>query len=224
MTADTVSYALFQSLCRQRSVDCRPIPVGERKTPDFEVVLGKTRVWVEVKQLDPTEDDKRISAAFDAGSDTDGTVAPSQRVREQIASGYRQLKSAALTGETCMLVIYNNSGFHNYIDSFTVSTAMFGRFGVRLAAPVHPQDRIRAIGQGFMGNSRVNRNHCKRLSVVAVLNDGARGEPTLDAYHNPFTTAPLDPDVLRQMATRQFRHRNPHGGPIVSWEPEQLGA
>lgn len=222
VTSATISENLFEALCGTRGIRCERVPVGKGKTPDYEIVLGFQRLAVEVKQLDSNGKDERINQVLDAGADFDGVVSPAQRVRDQIARGYRQLKAAAREGQPCLLVIYNNAGFLNFIDSFAVTTAMFGTYGVRLA--LTPQDEIRVVGQHFMGNRRVTRNSCKQLSAVGVLKDARSGSLRLEVYHNPFALVPVDSSVMALLASSQFRHPNPHDGAFVPWEPAEIGA
>ena len=135
---------------------------------------------------------------------------------------YRQLKTAAREGQPCLLIIYNNSGFLNFIDSFTVTTAMFGSYGVRLG--LAKTGEVRETGRGFMGNRRLTRNTCKRLSAIGVLKDARSGSLRLEVYHNPFALVPIEPHLMKLLATSQFLHPNPHGGVSVPWKPSQVGA
>ncbi len=41
---------LFERFCADRGVAIRRIPEGPRRTPDFEVWVGRLRIIVEVKQ------------------------------------------------------------------------------------------------------------------------------------------------------------------------------
>jgi hypothetical protein len=222
MTQPTISELLFEELCATRAVPCRAIPVGASPTPDYEVVLGVQSVIVEIKQLDANEDDRRRNQALESGAQIDCAVSPAGRLRDQIARGYRQLRSAARDGQPCLLVIYNNSGFLNFIDSFTVTTAMFGSYGVRLG--LTKSGEVHEMGRGFMGNRRVTRNTCKRLSALGVLKDARSGKLRLEAYHNPFAEVPIAPSLMVVLAESQFIHRNPHDGRFVSWEPSAVGA
>lgn len=222
MTQPTISETLFETLCAARGVPCQRVPVGRSTTPDYEIVLGVQRVMVEVKQLDPNENDQRINRALDTGAEMDGATSPAPRLRVQIAHGYRQLKAAAREGQPCLLVVYNNSSAINFIDSFTISTAMFGNYGVRLG--LARSGEICETGRGFMGNRKVTRNTCKRLSAIGVLKDARSGELRVEAYHNPFAQVPIDPTLMRVIAASQFLHSSPHDGAFVSWEPSPVGA
>ena len=222
MTERTISEQLFESLCSGKAVPCTRIPTGAAKTPDYEIVLGVQRVAVEIKQLDENEEDKRINRSLEAGLDTGGTIPPTPRLRKKIAEGYSQLKAVARDGQPCILVVYNNSGFLNFIDAFTVTTAMFGSFAVRLGLTVKGHSEV--IGHGFMGKRKVTRNTCKRLSAIGVLNDGSTGSVRLEVYHNPYAAVPIPPASLSLLAASQFLHPDPHTGSFVTWEPTPIEA
>lgn len=222
MTNLTISERLFESLCATHNVPCRRIPSGTSKTPDYEIILGAQRIVVEIKQLDENDEDKRINRALDATIANYGSSAPTARLRKQIAQGYRQLKSAAREGQQCLLITYNNSGFLNFIDSFTVTTAMFGSFGFGLGLTTARQ--IAVTSHGFLGGRKVTRNTCKQLSAIGVLNDTRADALSLEVYHNPYAVVPIPPSVIAPLAMSQFRHPEPHSGTFVSWEPLPIEA
>lgn len=221
MTQATISENLFEQLCTARNVPCKRIPRAFGKTPDYEVVLGAQHVAVEVKQLDPNPADHRVNRALDETSDTDGVIAPAHRLRNQIAIGYRQLKAAARAGQPCLLVVYNNAGFLNFIDSFSVTTAMFGTYGIHLG--LTQAGEVCETGRGFMGRRRLTRDERKLLSAIGVLVDTQNRGLCLEAYHNPFALDPIEPRVMALLATAQFRHPNPHDGLAVPREPTPIG-
>lgn len=222
MTQKTVSESLFEGLCTAKCVPWSRIPTAEYATPDYDIVLGVQHVLVEIKQLDANKSDERINKALDAGEEIAGVASPAPRLRLQIAAAYRQLKRAARQGQACLLIVYNNSSILNFLDSFTVTTAMFGRYGVRLG--IDKAGVIRETGRGFMGNAKVTRNDCKSLSAIGVLKAARSEALRLDVYHNPFALVSIDPNAMRLLADGQFRHSAPHDGVTVDWEPAVIDA
>lgn len=222
MSDGTISEHLFEVLCRNHNIPYRRVPTGAFKTHDYEIELGGLVVAVEVKQLDENDHDKLKNKAFSEGIETVGAVAPTRRLREQIAAAYRQLKAAAREDQPCFLVVFNNAGFLNYIDSFAVTTAMFGSFGIRYAST--PAGRIEVTSHGFLGHRKITRNTCKRLSAIGVLKYESSGSLCLAVYHNPFALIPIPPSALVALASGQFVHPSPHTGIFVSWEPSPIKA
>jgi len=215
----TVSEQLFEKLCSFRGVEYVRIPEGQSKTADYEVSLGCTKLIIEVKQLDPSAADKQLEKKW-GHKDSPVVIAPSDRVQRILADAYPQVRALSNGAKPTMVVIYNNSGEWNWIDSFTISKAMFGLFGFRIG----PNDKgtIVVAGQGYMGKRKVTKESFRALSVVAAMKNSGLDEPHLDAYHNPFATVPIRPDILSLLATAQFVHPNPHKRGVVGWEPKAI--
>ncbi len=216
----TKSEALFADLCATRKVPCGRIAEGTTRIADYEVTLGRVLVYVEVKQLDPNEKDRKVKDQLDAGRIA-LTMAPTRRVRDQIAKAYNQLKSYGKRGHPCMVVLFNNAGFLSNIDSFTVTSAMFGSFGFRLA--LDGSQTIRVSGHGFLGGRKLTRNTCRGISAVCVLEANGPEGLRLTAYHNPFATNQIEPTALALLATTQLRHDDPHTGQFVPLVPGVVG-
>lgn len=218
----TISEELFERLCQTRAIACRKIPEGTSKTPDYELKIDSYTVLVEVKQLDENDEDRKINEALDRGDDVPAIECPSDRVRRQIAVAYRQLKAYNRAGLATGIVLYNNAGPLTFIDSWTVTKAMFGDYGYRFGIPAPSGGPIVDLGAGFMGRRKVTRNSCRVLSFVAVLKKGQDDTPVLEAYHNPFATVLLPATVMSCIAASQFMHDNPHDRRWVHWEPKRL--
>jgi hypothetical protein len=116
-----------------------------------------------------------------------------------------------------MIVVYNNSGEWNYIDSFTVSKAMFGTFGFVLA--LQRSQAIGVAGHGYMGERKTTKDTFRALSVVGVLKHVRPDALGLECYHNPFATFPVDHAALASLADAQFVHPNPHDRGYIPWQP-----
>jgi hypothetical protein len=210
----TVSEELFERLCLEHGIVPRRIPEGAGEAADYEIVLGANKAVVEVKQLDRTPPDAERA----------GVVAPSDWVRNQIGDSYAQLENSSGGENPTMLVLYNNAGALSWIDSFTISTAMFGDFGMKLGLKTDPQPEIVVVRQGFLGGRKVTKDTCRSLSVVAVMTSSDQRKVMLEAYHNPFATIPLTPEALAGLTRTQFVHPEPHTGRVVNWSPLRIEA
>lgn len=218
----TKSEELFELLCSTRGITYRRIPEGKTKTPDYEVtLLPSVNILVEVKQLDENEEDLAIKDAFSRDEDTPGTECPAERVRHQIAEAYVQLKASHRTGLATGVVLCNNSGFHNYIDEWTVTRAIFGNYGYRIGMPA-AGGPIVTSGAGFMGGRKLTRNTCRILSFVAVMKKQGSDAPILTAFHNPYATVRVEPSMLSCLASEQFIHPDPHKGNWVQWQHTRI--
>lgn len=223
MSIPTISEILFEKLCSDRHIECERIPEGAKRTADYEVSLGPLKLIVEVKQLDPNEKDRKRQGTWGqivSPGVSPGVIAPSDRVQGLITDAYPQIKFSANSKKPTMIVVYNNSGNWNWIDSFTVSKAMFGSFGMRLG--LRSNQKIVVTGQGYMGNRKVTKLTLRALSVVGVMKQTGENKIHLDAYHNPFATNPIHPKSLFPLAVAQFIHPNPHEKGFVLWQPQAI--
>jgi hypothetical protein len=216
MSEQTISEDLFEQLCAQKRIACTRIPPGAAKTADYRLTLGRLTLIAEVKQLDPSPEEQHIAATWGTPQ-CPGALAPSDRVQGLLEEGYSQIKRSAEGKWPAMIVVYNNSGDWNYIDSFTISKAMFGTFGFVLA--LQPNQTVGLAGHGYMGERKTTKDTCRALSVVGVLKRAQADTLTLDCYHNPFATFPVDRAALSALADAQFVHPNPHDRGYIPWQP-----
>lgn len=216
MSLPTISEKLFEKLCSDRNIKCKRIRERLEKTADYEVFLSSIKLIAEVKQLDPNKEDMKLEQTW-WESNSPGTEAPSDRVQKLISKAYPQIKKSAEGTKPTMIVVFNNSGEWNWIDSFTVSKAMFGMFGIKFG--LQKGQEIVVTGQGYMGNRKVTNSILRALSVVGVIKQADQKTIHLDAYHNPFASIPIDTKLLAELATEQFIHPNPHEKGFVKWEP-----
>ena len=214
----TESERLFARHCADRQIQCERIEEGTAKSADYTLTLGQTEMVVEVKQLDPNERDRIVKKNMEAG-ECQGGVAPSRRVRDQIAKAYKQLKPYAAEDRPCLVVLYNNAGYLNRIDKFTITAAMFGTSGIGLG--LGSDKIIRPVSQGFGAKRKLTRNTCRGISAVCVISSSDSGT-VLTVYHNPFALRPIDPADLSSLAGKQFRHEDPHSHEITALMPKEV--
>jgi hypothetical protein len=219
VTTCTISERLFEKLCFARGVGCTRILESTEKTADYRVSLGSFILITEVKQLDPNNEDKKVRKVWGTPQ-SPCAVAPSDRVQGLLEEAYTQVKRSSEGKFPTMIVVFNNSGRWNWIDTFTVSKAMFGSFGIVLG--LQPDSRIAVVGQGYLGQRKVTRNTLRSLSVVGVLKRVRTDAIRLDCYHNPFAHVVVEPTLLATLAAAQYVHPNPHDRGFVPWEPKKI--
>lgn len=219
MSNRTTSEGLFEKLCFARGVGCTRIPETTEKTADYRVSLRSLTLIAEVKQLDPNDKDEKLAEVWGTG-ESPGSVAPSNRVQALIEKGYPQIKLSSERRWPTMIIIYNNSGDWNWIDTFTVSKAMFGSPGVVLS--LQPDQTIAVAGQGYLGQRKVTKDTFRSLSVVGVLTRVRADVVSLECYHNPFANLPVEPSLLADLAEAQYLHPNPHDRGFTPWEPKKI--
>jgi hypothetical protein len=219
VSTPTISEELFENLCAERGIGCARVPASTEKTAaDYRVSLGSLTLVTEVKQLDPSGEDKKLAEIW--GTPQSFTVAPSDRVQSLLEEGYPQVKRSSEDKWPTMIVIYNNSGRWNWIDNFTVTKAMFGEYGIVLG--LQADQMIAVVGQKYFGQRKVTKDTFRCLSVVGVLKRAGADAIGPDCYHNPFTNVPVEPTLLRSLADAQYVHPNPHDRGFVPWKPKKI--
>jgi len=219
MSFRTVSEDLFELLCAQRSVACSRIPRDSGRTADYRVTLRQQQVVVEVKQLDPSPEETDLRRTWGTPR-SPGALAPSDRIQGLLLDGYAQIKRSSQAALPAMIIVYNNSGPWNWIDSFTVSKAMLGSYAVVVG--LHANREMDVVGSGYLGQRTVTKNTLRSLSAVGVIQQRGIDTVTLDCYHNPFASIPIDEASMSRLADLQYIHPNPHDRGFVPWEPKKI--
>ena len=66
MSQPTISEKLFEQYCRDLSIPCESIETEEGvRTPDYQQTLAGHQVIVEVKQIDPNDEEVRLMKQFE---------------------------------------------------------------------------------------------------------------------------------------------------------------
>ena len=204
-----------------RGVVCERIPETIAKSPDYRVLIPPMELITEVKQLDPNNEDERLSKIWGTPQ-SPGAFSATRRVRDKLAEGYRQVNRLSEGKLPTMIVVYNNAGEWNLLSKFTITTAMFGSYGFVYES--QPDRSIEVIRRGHLGNRKVTKGTLRSLSAVGVLEHKEIGSEELEqcCYHNPFAQVPIEPNLFAELASNQYSYDNPHEGTNVRWEPKRI--
>jgi len=210
----------FEKLCASRGVGCERISVTKNaKSPDYRVFIRSMQLVTEVKELDPNDEDERLSKIWGTPQ-SPGAFSVTRRVRDKLAEGYRQVRRLSEGKLPTMIVVYNNAGEWNLLDEFTITTAMFGSYGFVLES--QPDQTIEVARQGHLGNRTVEKGRRRSLSAIGVLKRTESEALELYCYHNPFAKVAIDPNLLAKLACSQYAYSNPHQGRYVWWKPRRI--
>src|SRR5687768_2576750 len=113
----TRSEQLFDEFCNEQKVmfnRLSPIQIKDRKQPDRIIDLQGKTVVVEIKQIEPNEDDKRFHKTLERDGMSEQRRNPddvAERVRNLIKDGARQIKSYLLDSPPvpAIIVILDNA-------------------------------------------------------------------------------------------------------------------
>ncbi len=220
----TKSEELFEELCEQQGIKCaRLAEIPGHKQPDYELSVCGSDVVVEIKQIEPNEDDLRFAEAFARDGVASQCRNPddvAERVRNHIKTSRSQFKSffERQPARPAILVLFDNAK-NGYTDSYTIQTAMHGFERVAFHIPKVPED-ITVVERGFGPNNntemRLNKN--THLSAIATLHEAWVGDThervlALCFYHNSFAEYPFSPNWW---ANKAILHSGL--GPKVPWQ------
>ena len=177
-----------------------------KKTPDYILTLHRHKVVVEVKQLDPSDQDRvRIERLSKQG--TTGVISKEtgHRIRGKISDAMPQLKQRSICRKPALLVLYNNTGLLGEdIEPYDIMNAMYGEERVEFfVTETNVSQRI-IWRHRFGGKRKVSPHYNTTLSAIVVLTENNEGLK-LDFYHNDHASKILNPDWLRISTIRHFR-------------------
>ena len=131
MKNKTISEKLFEDFCDFNQIAYKRIEESSvigKKEPDYEAYTKSGLVIVEIKQYDPSSEEKNLLKQIEerGWSDPYGKE-PGAKVRLKIQSGSKQLKARCKGKTPSLLVLYNNVPIGNRgVDPYEIKTAMYG--------------------------------------------------------------------------------------------------
>ena len=202
----TKSENLFTRFCEQVSIQCQRVQESQESRPDFELRIGDSRILVEVKQFDPTPEEKEAAIRFENGEQVGFEAKPGERIRRVVRKANYQFKAMLANHPSpAILVVYNNTPCSLHTDPYSVRTAMRGLDYVEVNVPANPSEPPQfgsyKSGQGNTMREGVNTS----TSAVCVLTESGVGELCLAVFHNPHAVNPLAYEDLRFSGVLQFK-------------------
>jgi hypothetical protein len=205
MSNRTVSEQLVEAWLNRHQIEWRRIRVaiapGNRR-PDYAIRVGGKWCIVEVKELSPNDEDKRLVENARAGIVEGCWVAPGKRLRPSIRSGEGQLRKFSARGFATIICLFDTTAPFHDVD-FHVHAALYGDETLRFIIPVG-SDTAELIGSGPGRNAMLRRDERTTVSAVAMLRHAAGSDTQIDLYHNPFAAIPIDEMLAAPLARRQI--------------------
>lgn len=107
---ETLSEQLFEKLCTQYGVRFRCLCETQSKTPDYLILLEKTRVIVEIKQFDMRGEDELIWEKVNEGQTVAYFPDTVKRIRKDIKRASKQIKLPNSKPCPKVIILYDNTG------------------------------------------------------------------------------------------------------------------
>lgn len=206
----TLAESLFEAACAAAGIRAHriaPSAVPGRRRPDYRVDLAECGAFVEVKQINPNEADRRFADEKDAGGIPVLSIEPGARLRGAIRDANGQLRQASMSGVPTLVAILDATSSLVYTDPYAVKTAMFGLDAMVIAVP-----RDRSVSPHFLrmkrrGKATLTEEDNRSISAVAVIRPIPPREgpaPLLLVYLNHWARVPLNESHLRGHVAYQF--------------------
>jgi hypothetical protein len=214
----------FERLCGLKGLTWRRIRPARKegcKRPDYAVWVGGTCCLVEVKQLDPNEEDRKLRRRMEKQEHTTGwedtpvwkEEKPGRRVRKKITEAASQLRPFANRGIASILVLFDGCLPQPYLRPHKVMKGMYGRDKLEIERVHGSPPSWRASGWRSAGDEGMTRTNNTSVSALAVLGVDRDDDPGIMLYHNEHAAVPLDASCVARVTDYQFNRevRRPAG-------------
>jgi hypothetical protein len=209
----------FEAFCSQRGIPCHRIPEGPGRTPDFELDLAGLRVAVEVKQIEPNDEDLRFKADLESKGFATRWGDMGARVRQKISDAMKQLRPYAKGKMPALVLLYDAIEPHSpVLDPDAIRFALYGPERVHIAVPRDPSVPPTALGSSYGGDRAVDPNHNTTLSAVGALRVPAGpGNTHLQIFHNIYAALPLPTERLHFQDVTHYTLASDQPGHLPRW-------
>jgi hypothetical protein len=211
----TDSETYFEIFCQRNGFDLLPVPVGADKTPDYTLAVGDTLLVVEVKEVQPSADEResdRLVAERGYGNVISRT--PGKQVRKKIADCAPQIRARTQGKRPGLLVLWERGhcvGLHTEPYHITVAIEGFEQM-VLTMPPIASGESPSVVGMKHGGSRRMTETANTSISAVALLCTPGPDKMLLQVFHNRHAAVPLDPALLKSAEVAHFvpRGQPPH--------------
>jgi hypothetical protein len=204
----TLSEQLFEQLCDIQTVQWERIATtSTMRTPDYAILLGSTKVIIEVKQLDLSKADRQTIKAWSQGGSLPTAFASNahKRVRNIIGSASDQLRRLAKGSHPSIIVLFDNTQGFSYLDLEDILNAMYGDETVSVRWPNAPATKPVITGHHFGGHRKMTPEHNRSVSGLGLLRiDSTSSQPFLTLFHNIHAEIALLPEIATQLVAKQY--------------------
>ena len=172
-------------LFNEIGVNLKRIPEGAEKTPDFFIETDKQKIFIEVKEVNENEEEKKLLKEIEDKGQVSGHDSPEigKRFRPSIQAANRQLKKSCKSNEAGLVIIQDVRDFftRSCIPQEEIKLAMFGD------RVTWVEVRSRKIQADIYDKNKTTTGQ-KNTTVSAVglmIKNIQDNSLTLHIYHNP---------------------------------------
>lgn len=198
----TKSEELFESFCANREIECKKIMEGDSRKPDYWISIDGVKIVVEVKQIDPNNDDKAKYKEFLEEGMAVGNASPGARVRSKIKSAAPQISNLAKGEYPSILVLFNNVPLANFLDPYHLKVGMYGLDTIVLSKPEgHEAPAVLERKSG--GKRKLTETDNTSISAVGIIREECDGL-FFDLYHNHFAAIAVPSNLCKKLECNEY--------------------
>jgi len=211
----TKSEVLFLDYCGLRGYAAKRIsqPEDSGRFPDYEVLIDKNRIIVEVKELCANPEDEKVAKSIEENRIELLTYDGGRRVRTHIEDAERQLRRYENEHCPSIIVLYDNitmngSPVHptdfciHPLAPYSIDVGMFGLHAANVR--IHPDGRTESLGDTRASGRTLRDTKRTLVSAVAVLYEFPDYGLRLAIYHNYYAQNPLPKSLFIDPKDCQF--------------------
>lgn len=225
----TKSEELFETYCKSNNIQFERIPRNNNsKSPDYLMTVKNQDLIVEIKQVEPNEDDAKFrdSLLREGKAFREYDVKKSlKRVQRLIKDADRQIVeyqrySANLPS---IVILFDNTGCNHYTNNYCILTALCGLESISIQEVVPGQTFKPARGFGPRNHRLLQPNKTISVSCIGTFTFPLREldvvpDLTLCLYHNPMAPLGIDPRLFAKTNVIQARLANKVDNEFQRWE------
>ena len=213
----TLAEKLFEQYCQEKAISCFRVPESEARTPDYRLAIGEKLVFVEVKEIRPTAEEResdRLLKTRGYGNALGNT--PGDRVRKKIKASSGQLR-AKTSGQHPSILVLGYFGTWGHLDPYHIRVGMYGLEQVHLAVPPLGMGSPYRTGMSYGPKRKMTQEHNTSISAIGTLLIPGPDLLQFQVYHNRFAEVPLDPSLLARYEITQLELDYEAPGATAEW-------
>ena len=218
---DHEACGFFDSRCRERDITPRRIRESRSpnvRRPDFALQIDGKTVIVEVKAIEPNEQDRDTRVRVrDVYSDI-------RRISNKLKKANGQLQSYAERGIPGIVNVMDYTGQGLFFVPVDIHNAMFGRDAIELSVSRDwrdytdspPPPRIERLKSA--GRETLTPGHNRSISALLIFRRKSRSDTFVSLlFHNHFAQNPIPPECATRFVDYQYKSRERKGDPGDPW-------
>ncbi|MGD0971329.1 MAG: hypothetical protein ABSA04_08020 [Desulfobaccales bacterium] len=178
--------SLFEEFCSAKKLKFLKIEEGSDPTPDYQIILNDTIIYIEVKQIDKDKDFEIINE----NDISSGKMTVGEHIRKKIdqVRKKKQVKTVAEQGAPVILLIYNNLDKYQMFgtEPHDFISAMYGERTL-----LFDKNKNEIIDYFYGKNKSFEEKKNTSLSAVGLLSKEGNNI-SVRIYENAFAKNKLD--------------------------------